>query len=62
MGKNDPLKPDPDAQAEWDKLPKSMPSRDALPPLAGGFPRWLWWLIGLASIIGLVALIAQAAA
>ena len=49
MAQPDPLPPDPEAQATWEKLPKNTPSRQALPPMTDG-SRWVWGLLILAII------------
>lgn len=45
-----PLPPDPDALAEWERLPKNAPSRNALPPMTGG-TRWAWWLLLILAMV-----------
>jgi hypothetical protein len=49
---NPDLKPDSEAQAAWEKLPKNPPSRHALPPMTGsGSTRGLWALLIVAIIV-----------
>lgn len=58
MPEDDRLRPDPDALAEWEKLPQNKPSREALPPLAGG-GRWSAVLLVLIFILIIAALLLQ---
>ncbi len=53
----DELPPDPKAVEQWNKLPQNKPSNEALPPMAGGFPRWLWWILGGIVILGIIGVI-----
>jgi len=53
------LEPDEDAKVAWDRLPKSAPSRDALPPMTGGFPGWLVILIAVTLVIIVFSLLFQ---
>lgn len=53
----DQLEPDEDARKVWENMPKNTPSKDALPPVTGGFPGWLWILIGLAVVIFVIGLL-----
>lgn len=51
------LQPDQKAVEAWDKLEKNAPSKQALPPAAGGL-NWAWGfiiLLGLLIVIGLLA-------
>lgn len=50
------LPPDPDSVKTWEALPRNQPSRSALPPIAGG-TQWAWWLLGLAALIVIIALV-----
>lgn len=43
---NDDLHPDAEALEAWDRLPKTAPSFDALPPMTGGL-RWMAVMVGL---------------
>ncbi len=56
--RDDDLRPDPDALAEWDKLPQNKPSKDALPPLTGG-TRWSLVLLGVIFILIIISLLLQ---
>ncbi len=47
---NPDLLPDSEALEAWDKLPKNMPSRQALPPMTGG-TRWVWGLLIVLAIV-----------
>lgn len=53
------LPPNPDVMEQWQNLPQNKPSKDALPPVAGGFPRWLWWVLGAVIVIGIIGAIVQ---
>ncbi len=53
----DKLPPDPDALEKWKNLPQNKPSKEALPPVAGG-TRWLWGMLAL-SILVLIVLLLQ---
>ncbi|GIL11503.1 MAG: hypothetical protein BroJett038_02230 [Chloroflexota bacterium] len=53
---DDNLPPDPDALAKWEKLPQNKPSKQALPPLAGGARR-MWWALALLAGLALIALL-----
>ena len=48
----DQLPPDPDAVKKWEQLPQNKPSKQAMPPIAGG-GRWLWGLLILSGLIAL---------
>lgn len=50
------LPPDPNAVENWERLPHNKPSKDALPPMTGGFNsvKWLLILFAAAIIIGLL--------
>lgn len=54
----DELPPDPDALAQWKKLPQNPPSKRALPPAAGGM-RWTLWLLALLVALAVIALLLQ---
>jgi hypothetical protein len=54
----DDLPPDPDSLAKWEKLPQNQPSKQALPPVAGG-GRWTLWLLVFLSILLVLALLWQ---
>ena len=59
---NTDLPPDPDALKKWRDLPQGVPSKEALPPAAGGiptlfrtlFPRGLLWLFLVMFVLSLV--------
>jgi hypothetical protein len=55
---NEPLKPDEDALAQWQKLPQNRPSKGALPPMTGG-AGWARGMLILLVILILVALLLQ---
>ncbi|HEX2906218.1 MAG TPA: hypothetical protein VHO69_05115 [Phototrophicaceae bacterium] len=50
------LPPDPDAKAKWEQLPQNQPSKQALPPVAGG-GRWVWGLLLLLALFVVLALL-----
>ncbi len=52
----DELPSDPDSLARWEELPHNEPSREALPPAAGGLrlARGLLFLLLLLVILGLL--------
>lgn len=52
------LPPDPDALERWQQLPQHKPSKQALPPAAGGL-RWTWWLLALLAALVVLALVFQ---
>jgi len=56
---NEDLPPDPDAVEKWKQLPQNNPSNEALPPATDGFPRWLWWILGLIVVLGIIGAIVQ---
>ena len=61
-GMTEELPPDPDALEKWQNLPQGTPSKDALPPAAGGiptifkhvFPRGLLWLFLAMFVLSLI--------
>ncbi len=53
-----PLPPDPDSLAQWEKLPQNKPSKGALPPLTGGIG-WSRGLLILLAVLVLIALLLQ---
>jgi len=53
------LKPDQEAVDAWEQMPKNAPSRDALPPMTGGFPGWLVILIAVTLVIIVLSLLFQ---
>jgi hypothetical protein len=55
----DPIPKDPESLEKWRQLPQEPPSRQALPPAAGGSQRWVGLLIVMAILI-ILALLAQA--
>jgi hypothetical protein len=59
------LPPDPDSVERWKGLPQTKPSRQALPPAAGGLGLSRILLVGLflvTAIIMIVSLLAQSSA
>ena len=60
MSKNE-LSPEPDSLEKWHDLPQSTPSRDTLPPVAGGLDslRWLWPLLLLTAALIMLGLLSQ---
>lgn len=54
------LPPDPEALEMWRKLPQNKPSKQALPPAAGG-SRLVAGLLFMMLIVTLIVLLAQAA-
>lgn len=52
------LPPDPDSVEKWEHLPKNQPSKQALPPVAGG-GRWALWLVVILFALILIALLMQ---
>ncbi|MCB9450890.1 MAG: hypothetical protein H6672_05590 [Anaerolineaceae bacterium] len=57
----DELPNDPDALARWEKLPHNEPSRDALPPAAGG-TRWTRGLLLLLFVLVVLGLLLKGGA
>ena len=55
----DELLPDPDSADAWNKLPQNKPSTEALPPVTGGFPRWLLWMLGAIIVLGVIGALFQ---
>lgn len=53
------LPPDPEAVEKWQKLPQNKPTRQALPPAAGGL-RWAWGLLALLLLAAALVLLSQA--
>lgn len=61
----EPLPPDPDAVERWKQLPQNKPTRQALPPATnpfGGAGRWLWIVLAIVAIIGVIVVFTQASA
>lgn len=54
----DELPPDPDSLAQWERLPHNKPSKQALPPVAGG-TRWVWGLLLILAALVVVGLLLQ---
>ncbi|MBI5671214.1 MAG: hypothetical protein HZC41_24725 [Chloroflexi bacterium] len=50
------LPPDPDSLSRWEQMPHNQPSKQALPPMAGG-ARWSLWLLGLLFVLMVIALL-----
>ncbi len=55
-----PLPKDPDSLEKWKQLPQEPPSRQALPPMAGGSQRWLTGLLIVLAVLIILALLSQA--
>jgi hypothetical protein len=57
----DELPPEPGSLEKWHDLPQSTPSRDAMPPVAGGLGglRWLWPILIITAIVIMLGLLAQ---
>jgi hypothetical protein len=55
---SDPLPPDPDSLAKWEKLPQNKPSKDSLPPATGGL-RFAFGFVIILLILIVVVLLLQ---
>lgn len=44
------LPPDPDSLEKWQQLPQNRPSKNALPPMAGGL-QWAFWLLLILAVV-----------
>lgn len=51
------LPPDPDSVEKWEALPQSKPSRQALPPAAGGLGMSRLLLLGMLVLIIVLAVV-----
>ncbi len=51
------LPPDPDSVEKWESLPQNKPSRQALPPAAGGLRMTRVLLVGLFVIIIVITVV-----
>lgn len=58
MPERDELPSDPEAEEQWRRLPQNKPSRQAMPPAAGG-ARWVWWLVGALALVMIIAWLLQ---
>ena len=54
----DDLPPDPDSLTKWKRLPQNKPSKQALPPVAGG-AQWTLWLLVILFALVLIVLLVQ---
>jgi hypothetical protein len=52
-----PVEQDPESASRWQSMPQTAPSKDALPPAAGGL-RWLGVLLILLLIVVIVGVLA----
>lgn len=50
---NDQLPQDPDSLARWEQLPQNKPSKEALPPVAGG----MYWVFGLLIVFLIIVIL-----
>ncbi len=51
------LPPDPESVEKWERLPQNKPSRDALPPLTGGWDMSRAMLFGFGLLLLLAILV-----